>query len=204
MPQGTIERKIYFYRANAGINADGSDVQFNIVPALHHINTLGFVDRERYLVDDDRVLCCWVDQVAPQPRLRLGSIRRNGLPQVERHGDLKDLNIPSDSGLLEAIHIVGFPGNIFAADFNYYGPRMSQLSNYLTQRAPEMPAVSFEALINPDVLTQLNQLANVKLFQLKIRAPFASHVKEASKDLGSAFPLCQDSCRVAHRTIAPC
>jgi hypothetical protein len=188
LPGQTIERKIYFYHANAGSFDNGTQVPFDIVPALDHIDGLDFANDGRYVPDDDRVLCCWIDSTNEHPQLRLGGIRRNGLPQVERAGRLSDLNIPADSGLVEAIHIVSFEDNIFAADYNFYGPRMSQLSHYLAVRAAEQsPAVTFEALIHPDVEEQLNQLEDVRLFQLKIRAPFAAHVSRASANLGSAF-----------------
>jgi hypothetical protein len=143
--QNTVERKIYFYRANVGTDGGGRPLAFNPTTALRHINGLRFNDAGRYLVEGDAALCCWVDRPNPRQRFRLGQIRRSGLPQVEQGGALTDLPIPANSGLVEAIHVVSFANNIVGSDFNFYGPRMSRLSVYLHEKAARRcPDVTFE------------------------------------------------------------
>jgi hypothetical protein len=186
--QNTLERKIYFYRAHLGVDGGGRPLVLNLTPALRHINRLRFNDAGGYLVDGDEALCCWVDSPNPHQRLRLGQIRRSGLPQVEQGGTLTDLVIPPDSGLVEAIHVVAFRNNIVGSDFNFYGPRMSRLSLYLHEKAAgRCPDVTFEPLLRQDMAAELDRLREIRMFHLKIRAPYAATVAQANRDLGAAF-----------------
>ena len=118
MPPQPVKRKIYFYRANVGMDQGGRPLPFNVTPVLQHIGRLPFAPAGRYLDEGDIRLCCWIDQQNPQPRFRLGQIRQSGLPQMEQYGQLTDLAIPANSGSAEAIHIVVFPNNIVGTEFN--------------------------------------------------------------------------------------
>jgi len=186
--QNTVERKIYFYRANVGVDGSGRPLPFNPAAALRHINGLPFSNPGRYLTEGDTALCCWVDRPNPHQRFRLGQIRRSGLPQVEQGGALTDLTIPANSGLAESIHVVVFPDNIVGADFNFYGPRMSRLSLYLHAKAGgHCPDVTFEPLLRRNVAEELDRLREIRMFHLKIRASYAATVAQANQDLGAAF-----------------
>ena len=192
MPPQAVERKIYFYRANVGTDQAGRPLPFNVTPALQHIGRLPFTPAGRYLDDGDIRLCCWIDQPYPQPRLRLVQIRQTGLPQLESLGQLRDLSIPANAGLAEAIHIVVFQNNIVGSDFNFYGPRMSRLSWYLREKGNgHCSEATFEPLLRQDVAAELNRLREIRLFHLKIRAPYAATVAQADRDLGEAFAAAQ-------------
>ena len=183
-----VKRNIYFYRAHVGTDGSGEPLPFDLTPALRNINSLPFLPTGRYLDDGDSRLCCWVDRADPEQRFRLGQIRRSDLPLVENQGNLQDLAIPQDSGLAEAIHVVLFQDNIVGSDFNFYGPRLSRLSHYLSAKAsPWCPDVTFEPLLRQDVEDQLDRLQDIRLFHLKIRASYATIVAEADSDLGAAF-----------------
>lgn len=187
--KNAVERKIYFYRVDAGLDEAGRPLPFDPDPALRHITGLPFSEDGRYLVEaDNNATCCWVDSTGPSQRLRWGEIRRSGLPQVEQLGSLSDLAIPANSGLVEVTHVVFFPHNIVGCDFNFHGPRVSRLGFYLGAKAGgKCPWVTFEPLLRQDVLEQLNRLGDVRLLELKIRASYAATVAEANRDLGAAF-----------------
>jgi hypothetical protein len=107
---------------------------------------------------------------------------------VERRGNISALDIPAAAGLIEQVHVVFFPHNIVGSEFNFYGPRLSRLARYLAVRANGVCSpVKFEALIRQDVMEQLNRLEDIRLFDLKIRASYATVIAEADEDLGSAF-----------------
>ena len=188
MPPRPVERKIYFYRATVGADNGGRPLPFNPTPALRHIDILPFSPAGRYLDDGEVRLCCWVDNANPKQRFRLGQIRRSGLPRVERQGSLSDLVIPDNSGLVETIHIVVFGNKIVGTDFNFYGPRISRLSRYFREKGNGLcQEVTFESLLRQDVAAELDQLREIRLFHLKIRAAYAATVAEADRDLGAAF-----------------
>ena len=184
-----VERKIYFYRVDAGLDAAGRPVPFNPVPVLRHLHGLPFTDDGLYWdAGDGHDTCCWVDVVSSRGRLRFGNVRRSGLPQVERAGEIGALGIPASAGLLEQVHVLFFPHNIVGSEFNFYGPRISRLSRYMAAKANgTCPPVTFEPLLRQDVMGQIDRLVDIRLLQLKIHASYADVVAEADQDLGSAF-----------------
>lgn len=120
--------------------------------------------------------------------MRFGQIRRAGLPQIEETGNLSDLDLAANAGLVEPVHVVFFPDSIAGADFNFYGPRLNRLGYYLRVKAGDpTPLTHFEPLLRLDVINQLNTLQDVRLFDLKIRPSFIDAVRDADKDLGLAF-----------------
>jgi len=192
MPDKAVERKVYFYRINAGIEADGSPVAVDLTPTLSHIGNLAFSKDGRYLDEDEVTLCCWVDRVHANQCFRFAQIRRAGLPMLEQGGRLSDLHIPIDSGLAETIHVVAFPKNIIGADFNFFGPRVTRLSSYFLEKAkPYFPEVSFQPLLRLDVTEALEHLMDIRMFNLRIRASYASVIAQADADLGAAFGAAQ-------------
>lgn len=185
----TLERNIFFYRTDAGTDAHGRPRRFNVAAALAHLDALPFTDEGRYLAGEDgNALCCWVDDPGATGRVRLGTVRRSGFPQVDRAGTLSDLNIPASAGLVEQVHIIFFPNGIVGSEFNFYGPRVSRLAAYLTEKAPGVvPQVAFEPLIRRDVTDQLDRLQKVSLFQLKVRRSYADALAQVDESLGAAF-----------------
>jgi hypothetical protein len=188
-----VERRIYFYRIDAGTDAAGRPLSFDPLPLCVRINALPFTPEGRYWQDGDgNATCCWVDRDWPTHRLRFGHIRRLGLPQVERGGALSALRIPAASGLVEQVHIVFFPNQIIGSEFNFYAPRIPRLAQYLAAKAGDLcPGVAFEPLLRQDVAEQLSHLRDVRLMRLRIRASYAAQVARADEDLGSAFKAAQ-------------
>jgi len=71
----------------------------------------------------------------------------------------------------------------------FYGPRISRLSEYFQQKASKFfPQIIFiEPLLRQDVMEELDKLGGIRLFNLKLHAPYASVISQANLDLGSAF-----------------
>ena len=134
-----VERKIYFYRVDAGQDAGARPLQFDPRAVLRHIEDLGWEPQGRYMLDaDDNALCCWIDRMRAPQRLRFGVSRRSGLPLLERDGRVGPLNIAADAGLAELVHVVFFPDNIVGSEFNFYGPRVPRLRSYFEEKAGEV------------------------------------------------------------------
>lgn len=187
----TLERKILFYRIDTGSDAHGRPRNFNLSSVLQHIETLQFSDdaQGRYLAaDDGNRVCCWVDECSDNGKVRVGTVRRSGLPLVEKSGILTDLPLPMVAGLAEQTHVVFFDGGIIGAEFNFYGPRVSRLAAYFREKAPGVSVpVAFEPLIRRDVTEQLERLSDVRLFQLRIRKSYAEKIAGIDENLGAAF-----------------
>lgn len=183
------ERSIYFYRADAGLQPSGKPVAVDLKPVLERVGELACADGQRYLAQDDgNVLCAWVDSVDHQ-QLRLATIRRSGLPLIEEGGNLNGLDLTINQGLYEPIHVHIFEHNIIGVEFNFYGPRPSRLSTYLRRVTGNnlSPAFTLNPLLRQDVVAQLDRLQEIRVLELAIRPSYASAVREADQDLGSAF-----------------
>ena len=94
-PTGTLERKIFFYQANIGIDEAGALLAYDPMPALNAIAALPFTDDDNgcYEFDiDGNAVCAIVHSTGQNPSLRFCRIRRTGLPQLETGGRITDLN----------------------------------------------------------------------------------------------------------------
>jgi hypothetical protein len=169
-------RRIYFYRVDVGREQTGERQPFD-GEQLEPISKLDFADGSAYLEEDGLITCAWLDRRHGHPRLRVADIRRQDLPQLEREGALTRLAIDQRAGLAEQVHVAFYDNNIVGSDFNFYGPRMSRVARYLRDRAG-IQEFSFEYLIRRDVVSQLNQLQDIRLFQLRISP---SHIDEIGR-----------------------
>jgi len=184
-----IKRKIYFYQIDSGLDSKKRPISFDPVPSLSHIGKLDFNFKGRYLHDEGKIICCWVDSYAMPCKIRLCSIRRKNLPQIETQGEITPLEIPENSGLLEATHIVFFGNDVIGCDYNFYGPKVSKLPFYLAEKAIGIapPLLNIIPILRKDVLQQLQKMRDLRMFRLKIRAPFAENIKSINHSLYEAF-----------------
>lgn len=185
----TAERKVYFYRVDAGLTTGGKPKRLDATPILDSISALPYNASGRYwLQPDGNVLCAWVDPKQRHPRMRLATVRRSGLPLLEEAGSLSPLGVAAAAGLYEPIHVMFFPSNVVGVEFNFYGPRPSRIPSYLMRTAGHAcPTFSLDALIRQDVMEQLKRLKRLRVLDLKVRASYASAVAEADADLGAAL-----------------
>src|SRR4051812_9194403 len=80
----TVERKIHFYRIFCGVNESGKPAPFDPLPALKHVHTMPF-DDVRYLPSSNGASSVvWIDDLKKHPHVRIGDVRRSGLPSIER------------------------------------------------------------------------------------------------------------------------
>ena len=186
----TIHRKVFFYRVDAGANPDtGEPRKVNFGPAIAHLSKLAFTSEGRYLdTDEGKQLCCWVDTLQSPYRLRLANIRRGQHPPVENEGEFSPLVLGAGRGLAEITHLILFPDGICGAEFNFYGPRPTQLSFYFALKLNELcPGFRLASIARPDLQSRLDALTDLKLFDIKVKASFASIIEQADQDLGAAL-----------------
>lgn len=187
----SIERKIHFFRADAGIDESGKSVLFDPCPALSVIGTLPFTndDSGRYESESDgNVLCILVDSNGAQPSMRLCRVRRTALPQMERAGQVNDLNLADDTGLLEATHVMFFPNGIVGAEYNHFGPRLSRLGNYLHVKSSKaVTRATFRPLLRGDSTQQIDRLRDLRVLEMNILPAYVDTVANADQSLADAF-----------------
>jgi len=186
----TITRKVFFYKVNAGVSPDtGQPVKLNFSPAVQHLATLPFTSDGRYLATEDgKELCCWPDSLQTPFRFRLANIRRGQHPPVESEGNFSPLILGAGRGLAEITHLVLFADGTCGAEFNFYGPRASQLSFYFALKLNALcQGFRLAVIMRPDLEARLAAIGDLKMIDLKMRASSASLMRQANDDLGAAF-----------------
>src|SRR5205823_13825374 len=69
-----VERSIYFYKTDFGLDEAGHPIAGDLVPALRHIESLAWTPDGRYFdLGDDNFMCCWVDAATQRARVRLAT-----------------------------------------------------------------------------------------------------------------------------------
>ena len=183
----TTTRRITFYRALVGYHEDGRPKTFDPLPYLHAIAAIAWeASNARYLtVEDGAALAMWdEDGFETRPRGRFGIVRRDALPAVEYLGALTDLDLRPEEGLVEHIHIRFFPNNIVAADFNFYGPRVQKLTQYLAAIVPNAgPAVEFAPLYRKSGVDALYGLRDLHSFNLQVHRSFLQQMYSAPDEV---------------------
>jgi hypothetical protein len=114
---------------------------------------------------------------------------------VENQGELSPLEIPDRAGLVEQTYIVFLGDDIVGCDINFFGPRISRLSYYLSEKAlghaPEI--LQFNPILRRDVYQQLKEFSSLKWLKLKIRASYAETIANIDDSLGSALKAARNA-----------
>lgn len=190
-----IIRKINFYRIFAGNNLAGEPIEYDVRNVLEYIDKLSFETDARYLKDEDGYdICCWVDELSTPQKVSFGKIKREDLPQIEHKGDLRDLTIPDEFGLAECVHVMFFPNNIVGMEYNYDGPRITRISDYLHAKSraicPKLPI--FQQLLQKDVVKKLENMRTVSKFRLKVRKSLFTSIKQADEGLAGTLQAARE------------
>ncbi|MBB5082623.1 hypothetical protein [Nonomuraea endophytica] len=188
----TVKRSVYFYRIDAGADETGipKNIDADLDAGLKAIDDLPFdsVNRRYMNQSDGSSLCAWIDATGEVVRLRLGTIRKNALPQSELGGTLRNLALDTDEGLCETSHICLFPDGIVGVEHNFYGPRAKRLPVYMAHAlSGAIPSFAMEALLNHNTAKQLEGNKSVRKLTLRVRKSYTSTIGEASRSLGEAL-----------------
>ena len=184
-----IYRRVYFYRI-----AHKEDVLPILSGDLQRIANLPFTDEGRYLPDgDDGRLTVWPDRLEWPIRLRFGRTRLSNLPTKELAGKLESLNLFSNQGLAELCHVVIYSDGFVAAEFNFEGPRLKRLGDYLyakRQRLKTKP--KFLPLFQKDILALVKNMPVVNFLELKGQPSATSLLARADENLAKAYAAIGD------------
>ena len=95
----TVERKIHFYRIHSGTDEAGKPLPFDPIPALQHIHSMPFDDARYMPSGNGAASVIWIDDVKKHPHVRMGDVRRNGLPSIDARENLVRWISPTAPGL---------------------------------------------------------------------------------------------------------
>ena len=177
----TVECRIGYYRVDAGIDEAGNPVAFNLEPYLKHIDALPFDGvGTRRSFEDNGAVSCWIDRLALPYHIFLGMSHARGRSLTEKDGVRAPLALGPNRSLLQGIHAVLFfddPYWIVGCEYNFFGPRITRLTSYLSQKS-SCPNLSLLPLLRRDAERRLMSLQDVRLFSLRYHP---SVVREEAK-----------------------
>lgn len=177
-------RKIYFYRIGSW-----DDVRTGLAQDLQRIANLPWDQEGRYLRDlEGARLAIWPDQLEFPLRLRFGRTRMGNLPLKEQAGKLEHLQLAIDQGLVEMFHMVIYREGFAAADFNFSGPRVSRLSDYLFAKRNELDEkVVFHPLFQRDIVSLVERMPVVQWLEISGKPTASAILAQADQGLGQAL-----------------
>jgi len=185
VPTGSIKRKIYFSR----IVFKNGENQVNPVDVFTRINSLSYNNDGRYLtLEDGNIWSMFIDSSSMPLKIRMGTIRKKGLPLVEKRGETSLLELPVDSGLYEPMHFMIFPNNIVAFEYNFYGPRINNLQHYVRRKAQGIvDSVDIFPLMTRDVSETISKIGEIKLFRIGVHRDMEAYLAELDESLPAAL-----------------
>lgn len=187
-----VERSIRFYEIDAGQHDSGTLVPFDHAELLQKIEQLPFTrdpGPSRYEpASRDEVHCAIFEPPGSRDDVKFCRLRRTGLPELECHGRLKNLELRDDEGLAETSHVVFFPGNVAGVEYHRDGPTASDLSWYLTARSGNfLRPIDFRQLVRTDPAKRLAGFGELHELKISIRRPYREVVRSAHPSLGGVL-----------------
>jgi hypothetical protein len=164
MDKDEVTRSIYFYQAEVP-----PEQPWNRAAILRGLDKLSGDERLLELGDQDYA---WVKvdripKTQESGRLRLFRDRRANLPGMSLNGNIEDLPIPVDAGLVEPTHVVFAGDGLIAAEYNHYAPRItSQLASLM--RTKLLMELTIGTLVQGDIIDQLDRLDRVQVLEFSL------------------------------------
>lgn len=180
----SVSRKVYFLRVEHFAN-----FETHLPGAFQRIENLPFHDGARYQLDvlTNSRLCAFPGTLTYPLKLRFGRVRRDLLPDVERAGNLKPLELQEDEGIIDVCHLIIFEDGHVAAEFNHDGPRIEKLGMYLFEKGGNLPtAPRFLPLFERDIVEAVTKLDHVRVLEVEVPPDAVALLEEADHDVASA------------------
>lgn len=163
-----ISRKIYFYSVE---DLEGNIFDSNELQDIFE-NLRNGIKSSPYepLDDNGNTVCrCWTPPKITLPfRARWGKIRRKDLPTVEEDGKVTHLNLNPKAGLSDMTHAIFFNDSIAAIEFNYHGPRVKLIENYILAKAGK--ALQIKPLFDAEVLAKVDDIEALSKIDISVRS----------------------------------
>lgn len=167
MAQGEARRKVLFFRAMPDPVEEGQPDPVWDRAAICDAIAGWEGTTAAYYEDNDGVNRTEVGRSTAPQGVRFLKVRRDELPGVDDGaGDRTDLNLNPNEGLVEAIHICLFPNRVIAAEFFFYGPRISRFERYWRSKL-NLP-FSLRQVARHEVIDQALAYDEIRLVRIKL------------------------------------
>jgi hypothetical protein len=174
-----VERNIYFYK----VEMTGPD-EWKRADVLRGLQVLTGDDQVLALGDDNYAWAL-VDRVPrgrETGRVRFFRDRRSNIPGWALHGNVAELPIPADAGIVEPSHIVLASDGLIAAEYNHFAPRIPTTFAWLLRTKLDLD-LRIGTYIQGDILEQLDRLTYIQLLEFSLVA--SAELDEELRNAGS-------------------
>jgi len=159
-----IERSIYFYAVEM---AEGGD--WRRADVLRGLDAL---TGDAQLVDlgGDNYAWAKVDHIptaGESGRLRFFRDRRANLPGWAHQGNIGELPIPDDAGIIEPTHLVLAGDGLIAAEYNHFAPRITSTFAALLRLRLGM-SLRIGTYVQGSIIEQLDRLDYIQLLEVSL------------------------------------
>jgi hypothetical protein len=159
-----VERSIFFYKVEM---ADGAE--WRRADVLRGLDALTGDDQVLALGDDNYA---WakvdhIPRTREGGRLRLFRDRRSNLPGFAHEGNIAELPIPEEAGLIEPTHVVLGGDGLIAAEYNHFAPRITSHFASLLRRKLAMN-LAIGTYVQGSILEQLDRLDYIQLLEVSL------------------------------------
>jgi hypothetical protein len=184
-----VERSIYFYKVEMH-----DDQEWKRKAVLRALEALEGEDQVISLGEDNYA---WakVDRVPSKQeagRLRFFRDRRSNLPGFAHQGDIGELPIPEEAGLIEPTHVVLGGNGVIAAEYNHFAPRITtQFASLLRQKLGM--SLSIGTFVQGDIMEQLDRLEEIKLLEFSLVS-----TPELEEELRNSGPIGDAATALSH------
>lgn len=187
--ENEADRKIYFYRAFPAGKV--KDFELDRAAVCTAISKLAGTP-DFYLDEgDDRITCAEVVGAKLPPKIKVYGIRRQGLPSRDNGaGKISDLALAANEGLAEAIHLRLYPNSVIAAEFFYYGPRISRVQSFLNERCGQN--IIIRSLIRGDAVERALSMDEMRAIRIKLHPSDETKRKASKLGLGGLLDTAKE------------
>jgi len=181
-----VERSIYFYKVEMH-----DDQEWKRKTVLRGLEALEGEDQVISLGEDNYA---WakVDRVPRTQeagRLRFFRDRRANLPGFAHQGDIGELPIPEEAGLIEPTHVVLGGNGLIAAEYNHFAPRITTQFAALLRQKLDLN-LSIGTFVQGDIMEQLDRLEEIQLLEFSlVSTPELENELRDSGPIGDACVL---------------
>jgi hypothetical protein len=180
----TIKRKVFFYRVRMR-PVGGETPTFDPEAVYGAVQALNAGADRYHRLEDGHAVRVAPTRVGSRVGFSMGMVRNSGLPRLESllDGSVRPLALADDSGLVEETHVILLEGGIIGAEFNFYGPRVGRLVNFLQAKCPTLPRFTAEMLLNQDAAEEVRRLRDVRLVELRLGRSYVDLLQQAEQSL---------------------
>lgn len=174
----TVERRIYFYKYRQLAKGKPLPTPQDIVNVLKSrpIESMNLTDGRKFFGEDV--------SNTNEIRLRFTESSRFGLGKLEENLKLLPLPLTTNQNVAESIHLQFFGDSVVGAEYNFRGPRVSQLEYYLSERYPELGRLKFSPCINRELQEKIQKSRGVNLLKLRVTSSNVGVLERLDEDLG--------------------